>query len=196
VSEFQLALSKRAAALTVELESLEAQMSEGTPVDLDLFGRLVGHLRRVAETLGIERKMRDSNEIDLRTYATRAYRLAAEDPQDLDTMDLAARISDAMPVEDPPSDEPAAPRVASPPDANPYQRANNTAPLDESPSPPAADPPTYGEPATAPTEPPAPPAIPSFARVFAGRDYYPPASAEPPSDGDVIPSNRPKANDS
>jgi hypothetical protein len=31
----------------------------GEDIDLDLFGRLTGHYRRICETLGIERKKRD-----------------------------------------------------------------------------------------------------------------------------------------
>jgi hypothetical protein len=55
LSAFQISLCTRAASLEVQLERLEARMSEGEEVDLDLFGRLLGGLRRVAETLGITR---------------------------------------------------------------------------------------------------------------------------------------------
>jgi hypothetical protein len=59
VSEAKYALCKRAAALECELEQLEGQMSLGEQVDLDKFGRAASHLRRILETLGLERRARD-----------------------------------------------------------------------------------------------------------------------------------------
>jgi hypothetical protein len=57
LSEAQLSLCRRCAALEVQLEQMEAKMSEGdVTVDMDLYGRLAGHLRRILETLGIERR--------------------------------------------------------------------------------------------------------------------------------------------
>jgi hypothetical protein len=58
-SEAQLSLIRRAAAITVQLEQMEARMSEGDlSVDLDLYNRLSGNLRRFFETLGVESKPR------------------------------------------------------------------------------------------------------------------------------------------
>jgi hypothetical protein len=59
LSEFQLGLISTCATLRCELEKLEGRLSVGEAVDLDQFGRLVGHYRRVCETLGIERRKRD-----------------------------------------------------------------------------------------------------------------------------------------
>lgn len=59
LSEFQLGLISTCATLRCELEKLEGRLSVGEAVDLDQFGRLVGHYRRVCETLGIERRARD-----------------------------------------------------------------------------------------------------------------------------------------
>ena len=42
----------------VELELAEGKLSRGEPVDLDLFGRLLGQLRRVLEAIGLERRAR------------------------------------------------------------------------------------------------------------------------------------------
>jgi hypothetical protein len=42
--------------LEVACEALEARMSAGEQVDLDSYGRAASHLRRILETLGIERK--------------------------------------------------------------------------------------------------------------------------------------------
>ena len=58
VSEGQLSLSRRASAIECELERMEAGMSAGEEVDLDLFGRLTGTLARVLEKLGLERVKR------------------------------------------------------------------------------------------------------------------------------------------
>jgi hypothetical protein len=59
LSEFQVGLVGTAATLRCELEKLEGRLSMGEAVDLDQFGRLAGHYRRICETLGIERKQRD-----------------------------------------------------------------------------------------------------------------------------------------
>ncbi len=54
-----MALIRRAAALAVECERLECQLAEGKPVDVDLLGRLTGHLRRIGESIGLDRAQRD-----------------------------------------------------------------------------------------------------------------------------------------
>jgi len=41
------------------LEQLEGKLSKGEPVDLDSYTRASSHLRRILETLGIERRPRD-----------------------------------------------------------------------------------------------------------------------------------------
>jgi hypothetical protein len=56
LSEAQLALAKRAAGLECELEQMEGRMSLGEQVDLDRYGRAASHLRRLLETLGLERR--------------------------------------------------------------------------------------------------------------------------------------------
>ena len=58
LSEFQLGLIATASTLRCEIERLEGRLSLGETVDLDQFGRLAGHYRRICETLGIERKAR------------------------------------------------------------------------------------------------------------------------------------------
>jgi hypothetical protein len=59
LSEAQLALAKRAAGLECECEQLEGRMSQGETVDLDRYGRAASHLRRLLESLGLERKPRN-----------------------------------------------------------------------------------------------------------------------------------------
>jgi hypothetical protein len=59
LSEAQLSLVRRAAAIECELERLDALLSTGAEVNLDSYGRAASHLRRLFETLGLERKARD-----------------------------------------------------------------------------------------------------------------------------------------
>jgi hypothetical protein len=59
LSDAQVSLIKRAASLECQLERLDALLSDGQPVDLDSYGRASSHLRRLFETLGVERKQRD-----------------------------------------------------------------------------------------------------------------------------------------
>jgi hypothetical protein len=60
LSEAQFSLIRRAAAIECELERLDARLSVGEPVDLDSYGRCAGHLRRLFETIGVERVPRDA----------------------------------------------------------------------------------------------------------------------------------------
>lgn len=60
LSEAQKSLIKRAATLAIALEQMEATASAGGRLDIDLFGRTVGNLRRTLETLGLERRARDA----------------------------------------------------------------------------------------------------------------------------------------
>jgi hypothetical protein len=64
VSEARFALCKRAAGLECELEQMEGRMSLGEEINLDSYGRAASHLRRILETLGLERKARDVTLID------------------------------------------------------------------------------------------------------------------------------------
>lgn len=56
LSQAQQSLIRRAAAIECELELMEGKLSLGQEVDLDLFTRSTSHLRRILETLGIERR--------------------------------------------------------------------------------------------------------------------------------------------
>jgi hypothetical protein len=71
VSAAKLSLIRRATALECEIERLEAKLSRGEEVDLDAFGRAASHLRRIFESIGIERAQRDVA-LDLRAYLTAA----------------------------------------------------------------------------------------------------------------------------
>lgn len=76
LSEAQRSLIRRTAAIEVELEQMEGLMSKGETVDLDSFIRASGLLRRLLETLGIERKARDVTP-DLPTYLAGQAKAAA-----------------------------------------------------------------------------------------------------------------------
>jgi hypothetical protein len=52
----KVSLCRRAAALECELERMEGRMSAGEQVDLDRFGRACSTLRRILESLGLERR--------------------------------------------------------------------------------------------------------------------------------------------
>jgi hypothetical protein len=59
LSEAQFSLIRRAAAIETELERLDAQLSRNEPVDMDSYARVAGHLRRLFETIGLERRAKD-----------------------------------------------------------------------------------------------------------------------------------------
>jgi hypothetical protein len=71
ISEAQFALCKRAAGLECELEKMEAQLSQGEQVDLDRYGRAASHLRRILESIGLERKAKDITTLSPLEYARR-----------------------------------------------------------------------------------------------------------------------------
>jgi hypothetical protein len=62
MTEAMLSLCRRAATLEIQLEQLECCMSEGEDVDIEIYGRIASHLRRILETLGVERKARPVND--------------------------------------------------------------------------------------------------------------------------------------
>jgi hypothetical protein len=59
LSEAQLSLVRRASAIECELEQQEGKLSQGEEINLDEFTRAASHLRRILETLGLERCARD-----------------------------------------------------------------------------------------------------------------------------------------
>jgi hypothetical protein len=59
LSEAQLSLIKRASTLELELEQAEGRLSKGEQIDLDSYGRAASHLRRILESLGLQRRSRD-----------------------------------------------------------------------------------------------------------------------------------------
>jgi hypothetical protein len=57
LTEAQHSLIRRAASIECELERLDARLSVGETIGLDEYGRAASHLRRIFETLGIERRI-------------------------------------------------------------------------------------------------------------------------------------------
>jgi hypothetical protein len=65
-SEAQLSLCRRISTTEVELERLEARMSEGDDtVDLDVYNRLAGNLRRKLESIGLKRVAKSTHTLDV-----------------------------------------------------------------------------------------------------------------------------------
>lgn len=71
LSEAQRSIIRRVSTLEVELEKLEARFSEGQsdPADLNLYNTSSNTLRRLLSDLGIERKQKDGDTIDLMAVA-------------------------------------------------------------------------------------------------------------------------------
>jgi hypothetical protein len=59
LSEAKRSLVKRVATLEIELEKLEGRLSQGEEINLDLYSRVSGQLRRMLETLGPDRVAKD-----------------------------------------------------------------------------------------------------------------------------------------
>jgi hypothetical protein len=76
LSEAQLSLIKRASTLELQLEQAEGRLSKGEQIDLDCYGRAASHLRRILESLGLERKPRTITPT-LEEYARRVERNGA-----------------------------------------------------------------------------------------------------------------------
>ena len=68
VSEMERQLISKFATLALQLEMMEVAALEGSGIDLDLFSPCAGHMRRIAETLGLQRRTRDVGEMSLATY--------------------------------------------------------------------------------------------------------------------------------
>jgi hypothetical protein len=61
-----------------ELESMEGKLSQGLEIDLDVFVRALGHLRRTLETLGIKREARDVTTLDAQSRLDKLLDYAEE----------------------------------------------------------------------------------------------------------------------
>ena len=71
-SQARLQLIRRLAALSVQLEALEAKLAEGAEIDITEYTSLTSTLVRVVSRLGIERRSRDVTPPDPLQYAREA----------------------------------------------------------------------------------------------------------------------------
>jgi hypothetical protein len=78
LSEAQKSLIRRASTLECELERMEAQLSRGEPIDLDMFSRVSGNLRRILESIGLDRVAREIDPVEA-YLAARAAAVEAAD---------------------------------------------------------------------------------------------------------------------
>lgn len=84
LSAAQLVLLRRATSIECELERMNSMLSRGEEIDLDSYARVSGHLRRMWETLGLKRQMKDVSAPSLDTYLEmkqRARREVAQEQQ-------------------------------------------------------------------------------------------------------------------
>jgi hypothetical protein len=63
LSSAERSLIKRASTLEIELEQVEGRLSMGKAQDLAVYATAASHLRRIFETLGLDRKARDVTNI-------------------------------------------------------------------------------------------------------------------------------------
>jgi hypothetical protein len=77
LSEAEVSLIKRASAIELELERMEGKLSMGQEIDLGVFTASASHLRRIFETLGIQRRARDVTPPSLQHYMANAAKLEA-----------------------------------------------------------------------------------------------------------------------
>jgi hypothetical protein len=71
LSEAERSIIRRASVLTVELEMLEQKFATGgdaTPAELDLYSRLSNTMRRLLESVGLQRRARDVSAPSLARY--------------------------------------------------------------------------------------------------------------------------------
>ena len=59
LSEAQISLCRRVSTIECELERMEGLLSKEEPIDFDMYNRLSGNLKRLYESIGIDRKAKD-----------------------------------------------------------------------------------------------------------------------------------------
>jgi hypothetical protein len=79
LSEAQISICRRASAMEIELEAMEARMSEGQPIDIDVYGRLAGRLCRLFDIIGVKRLARPIDPCQDLAKALEAYPAKAID---------------------------------------------------------------------------------------------------------------------
>src|SRR6478672_447573 len=89
VSQAELSIARRAATITVELERLESKFASGeaSDRDLDLYQRASGNLRRLLESVGMQRRQRDVTPT-LDQYIAARYGQPYDEPEDAEFSEL------------------------------------------------------------------------------------------------------------
>jgi hypothetical protein len=102
VSAAEASIIRRSAVLSVELELLENKFAAGqaTDSDLDLYGRTSGNLRRLFQTIGVERKARDITPPSVADYIAHIHQrdadaAAAQAQREKEEADVVQRVDDA-----------------------------------------------------------------------------------------------------
>jgi hypothetical protein len=84
VSESESRLIRRAAMITLQLEMLDAKFAnnggEASALDLTRYQQTTGALRRLLETLGLQRRAKDVTPPSLAEYLQSRYRREPEEP--------------------------------------------------------------------------------------------------------------------
>jgi hypothetical protein len=78
LSEAEISLVKRVSTLELECEQAEGQLSLGQTIDLDLYQRMTNSLRRTLETLGLERRCRTVDGVEIEPFSPLRARWQAE----------------------------------------------------------------------------------------------------------------------
>ena len=102
LSEAQISICRRAAALECELEAMEGRMSAGQPIEIELYGRLTSRLCRLLDPIGIQRLAKPIDPLsdlakDLEAYPARAI----DDDGDGDGDDEPVAIEAVVDPEEP-----------------------------------------------------------------------------------------------
>jgi hypothetical protein len=94
VSEAERSIVRRAAVLTVELERIESRfaLDKGSNDDLDLYQRTAGNLRRLLESVGLERRPRDVTPSLAEYLASRAEETPSDTGEGEPGADLAPEV--------------------------------------------------------------------------------------------------------
>jgi hypothetical protein len=100
-SQAERSIIRRIATLTVELERIEARFAVGEgDGDLDLYQRTAGNLRRLLESIGLQRRPRDAQTLEAyvaQNYSGRDEGEAAESPGADPAPSLAPAVETPMP---------------------------------------------------------------------------------------------------
>src|SRR5262245_10514021 len=82
-SAAERSIIRRASVMTVELERMErafALAGEASAEDLDIYARVAGNLRRLLESVGLQRRARDISPPSVAAYLEHKARLKAATP--------------------------------------------------------------------------------------------------------------------